>query len=198
MTKAAPTDDTPGTRERIVAAASHLMQRRGYDGTGVKQISIQAGATLGSVYHFFPGGKKELALAAIERGDREFAEELERILAAEEDPAEAMAVCARVIADGLRESDWADGCPVTSTALGVAVGVPEIGRAADAALARWRSLVAEHLIAAGVAEEDARDLGYTVISTLEGAETAAQLARDDTPLRIAGRHLARLVRLHLP
>ncbi|MFY7064858.1 TetR/AcrR family transcriptional regulator [Nocardiopsis changdeensis] len=198
MTKAAAPDGAPGTRERIVAAASHLMQRRGYDGTGVKQISVEAGATLGSVYHFFPGGKKELAIAAIERGDREFAEELERILAAEEDPAAAVEECARVIADGLRDSDWADGCPVTSTALGVAVGVPEIGRAADAALARWRALVAERLIAVGVAEDDAHDLGYTVISTLEGAETAAQLARDSTPLRIAGRHLARLIRLHLP
>ena len=38
-----------GTRERIVRATSHLMQRQGYEATGLKQISQEAQATLGSV-----------------------------------------------------------------------------------------------------------------------------------------------------
>ncbi|SHE50693.1 TetR/AcrR family transcriptional regulator [Streptoalloteichus hindustanus] len=189
-------DDNVGTRERIVRAASRLMQRQGYDGTGIKQISREAGAALASVYHFFPGGKQELAVAAIQRGDEEFAHELRAAFESEDDPAEAILVCTRNLAEGLRASDWADGCPVTSTALGAMGRAQDIQQAAAEAFAHWQRLVRERLLGAGIAEEEARDLAHTVISTLEGAELAAQVARDDTPLLTAGRHLAQLVNLY--
>ncbi|MFF0248460.1 TetR/AcrR family transcriptional regulator [Streptosporangium sandarakinum] len=187
-----------GTRDRIVRTASRLMQRQGYDGTGIKQISQEAEATLGSVYHFFPGGKQELAVAAIRHGEKEFADELREILDGEDDPAEAVVACTRRLAEGLRASDWVDGCPVTATALGTAGRVPDVQRAAAEAFAHWRRLVFERLRRAGLAEDDAHDLAHTVISTLEGAELAAQVSQDDRPLHAAGRHLARLIDLHRP
>jgi AcrR family transcriptional regulator len=179
-TKAPHDLDTAGTRERIVRTASRLMQRQGYEGTGIKQISREAGATLGSVYHFFPGGKQELGTAAVRLGDEEFAELLRESLDAS-------------LAQGLRESDWLDGCPVTSTVVGTAAGAPGIRQAAAEAFARWRAVVAEKLVAAGFPEADAEDLAHTVIATLEGAELASQVARSETPLEAAGRHLARLL-----
>ncbi|MBZ4321378.1 TetR/AcrR family transcriptional regulator [Streptomyces huiliensis] len=181
------------TRERIVRAASRLMQRQGYDGTGIKQISQEAEATLGSLYHFFPGGKQELAVAAIRHGDREFADILRGALESAEDPGDALVACTATLAKTLRASDWTDGCPVTATALGTAGRAPDIQQAAAEAFARWRGLVHAKLTAAGLAEDDARDLAQTVISTLEGAELAAQVSRDEEPLHTAGRHLARLI-----
>ncbi|MER5650178.1 TetR/AcrR family transcriptional regulator [Streptosporangium sp. NPDC002524] len=64
------TKDQTSTRDRIVIAASRLLQRQGYVGTGIKQIAKEAKATMGSVYHFFPDGKEAVAVAAIEHGDR--------------------------------------------------------------------------------------------------------------------------------
>lgn len=187
---------TVGTRERIVRAASQLMQRQGYDGTGIKQISLEASATLGSVYHFFPGGKQELAVAAIRHGDAEFSDALRVWLDSEADPAKGVAACAVGLAAGLRESGWLDGCPVTSTALGTASRAPDIQEAAAEAFARWRELVAVRLRDAGVSEKAAGELAHTVISTLEGAELAAQVSRSGVPLELAGRHLAQLIDLH--
>ncbi|MGW0066366.1 LmrA/YxaF family transcription factor, partial [Streptosporangium sandarakinum] len=89
-------------------------------------------------------------------------------------------------------------CPVTATALGTAGRVPDVQRAAAEAFAHWRRLVFERLRRAGLAEDDAHDLAHTVISTLEGAELAAQVSQDDRPLHAAGRHLARLIDLHRP
>lgn len=194
MKTKAPHDlETAGTRERIVRTASRLMQRQGYEGTGIKQISREAGATLGSVYHFFPGGKQELGAAAVRLGDEEFTELLRETLDAEPDPERALLALTASLAEGLRDSDWLDGCPVTSTAVGTAAGAPGIQQAAAEAFARWRKVVAEKLVAAGFAESDAEELAHTVIATLEGAELAAQVARSATPLEVAGRHLARLV-----
>ncbi|MFE7651033.1 TetR/AcrR family transcriptional regulator [Streptomyces phaeoluteigriseus] len=181
------------TRERIARAASRLMQRQGYDGTGIKQISAEADATLGSVYHFFPGGKLELALEALNRGNREFVDELRAVFDEEEDPAAAMVLLTRRLADGLRASDWMDGCPITTTALGASGRVPQIQAAASEAFVRWHALVFDRLTESGVAEDAARALAHTVISILEGAELTAQVTRSSGPLEAAGRHLARLI-----
>ncbi|MEV7185206.1 TetR/AcrR family transcriptional regulator [Kitasatospora sp. NPDC093102] len=183
----------PGTRERIVRATSRLLQRQGYEGTGIKQISREAEATLGSVYHFFPGGKQELAAEAIRHGDEEFAVMLRTSLGSSPDLGDAMTACTRLLAEELRASDWQDGCPITSTALETVGRVPVIEEAVAEAFAHWRAIVTERLLAAGIGEEDALELAGTVISALEGAELAAQIARSEQPLLVAGNHLSRLL-----
>ncbi|MEH1125685.1 TetR/AcrR family transcriptional regulator [Micromonospora sp. CPCC 206061] len=189
-------DSGLGTRERIVRTASRLMQRQGYDGTGIKQISQEADATLGSVYHFFPGGKQELAVEAIRHGDQEFAAFLTQILNSVPDPAEAIESAANTLARDMRRTDWVDGCPVTATALGTSTRAPDIQHAAAEAFARWRALVEAKLREAGIDGPHAHDLAHTVISTLEGAELASQVSRNETPLRLAGTHLAQLIRAY--
>jgi TetR/AcrR family transcriptional repressor of lmrAB and yxaGH operons len=47
------------TRERMVAAATQLFARRGYDATGFRDIVHQAGAARGAIYHHFPEGKTQ-------------------------------------------------------------------------------------------------------------------------------------------
>ncbi|ADH67539.1 MULTISPECIES: TetR/AcrR family transcriptional regulator [Nocardiopsis] len=182
-----------GTRERIVRATSRLMQRQGYGATGLKEISREAEATLGSVYHFFPGGKRELAVEAVRHGDEEFALALREVFARVDDPAEAIVACTRDLAAGLRASGWLDGCPITTVALESAGLDPDIQEAAARAFENWRGLVRDKLLRSGFGEEDAHELAHTVVAALEGAEMSAQVSRSEAPLEIAGRHLARLV-----
>ncbi|MEV8530632.1 TetR/AcrR family transcriptional regulator [Streptomyces sp. NPDC051211] len=182
-----------GTRDRLVRTASRLMQHGGYESTPVKQLVKEAGATLGSLYHFFPGGKQELAVAALDFGDREFAEVLAAGLDSRTDPAEAVEAVTVLLAEALRDSAWRDGCPVTATALESVGRLPDLQAACARAFANWQRLVEEKLLASGVAEEDARDLAATVINTLEGAEMSAQVTQSQTPLLVAGRHLSRLI-----
>ncbi|MFJ3787550.1 TetR/AcrR family transcriptional regulator [Kitasatospora sp. NPDC090091] len=184
---------TTGTRERIVRATSRLLQRQGYEGTGIKQISREAEATLGSVYHFFPGGKQELAAEAIRHGDQEFAELLRAGLGAADDPAEAITACTRLLAEALRASDWQDGCPITSTALETVGRAPVIEQAVGEAFTHWRAIVEDRLRTSGLSAKDSRELAVTVVNTLEGAELTAQITRSEEPLHLAGKHLARLI-----
>lgn len=170
------------------------MQHQGYENAPIKQIVRDAEATLGSLYHFFPGGKQELAVAAIRFGDQEFAELLRSGLDSREDAAEAVGAVAAQLAAALHTSQWADGCPVTATALETLDRLPDIQAACADAFHNWQNLVAEKLLAAGIAEPDARDLAVTVINTLEGAEMTSQVTRSQSPLLTAGRHLTRLVR----
>ncbi|MGW7053558.1 TetR/AcrR family transcriptional regulator [Streptomyces sp. NPDC054887] len=184
---------TASTRERIVTVAAQLIQRQGYVGTGIKQIATEADATLGSVYHFFPGGKEAVAVAAIKHGDEQFAALLRTVLAGQDDPAKAVEACAVELAVGLRESGWTDGCPLTAAALETLGTNSEIQQVCAEALRSWEHIVAEKLRACGFTDQDAREVATTVISALEGAEVTAQVNRSEEPLRAAGRQLARLV-----
>jgi TetR/AcrR family transcriptional repressor of lmrAB and yxaGH operons len=181
------------TRDRIVIATSRLLQRQGYVGTGIKQIAKEAQATLGSVYHFFPGGKEAVAVAAIEYGGQEFATVLRDALAGEADPGAAVEGCARQLAEGLRESGWTDGCPVTAAALETLGPESEIQRACADTLRSWEQIVTDKLLHSGFRAADAEELATTIISALEGAEVTAQVKRSEEPLWAAGRQLARLL-----
>ncbi|MFB7041603.1 MULTISPECIES: TetR/AcrR family transcriptional regulator [unclassified Streptomyces] len=184
------------TRDRIVVAAARLLQRQGYVGTGIKQIAQEAQATLGSVYHFFPGGKEAVGVAAIEHGAGEFGTLLREALDGEDDPAEAVAACARQLAHELSRSDWIEGCPVTAAALETLGTDSEIQRACADALRSWEQLVHDKLLRCGFPARSARELAVTIVCALEGAEVTAQVNRSEEPLRMAGRQLARLVRSH--
>ncbi|MFI1016320.1 TetR/AcrR family transcriptional regulator [Streptomyces sp. NPDC020965] len=181
------------TRHRIIEATAGLLQRQGYESTSVKLIAGAAKASPSSVYHFFPGGKQELAIEAMRHGAAEFSDLLAEGLASSPDPAEATAACALLLADSLRESDWSDGCPIAVTALETIGRVPGLQEAATTALVHWQGLVTVKLEDSGIDPSAARSLAGTVISLLEGAELLSRVTGDDTPLRDAAVHLGRLV-----
>ncbi|MUM16781.1 TetR/AcrR family transcriptional regulator [Mycobacterium sp. CBMA271] len=185
--------DAPDTRTRLVTATAALLQRQGYEATSVKRIIAEAGATYGSLYHFFPNGKEELAAEALRFGAEEFADLLRRGLSSSRDPATAIAQCATLLADDLRGSDWSDGCPVAATALEIIGRSPSIQQAADDSLRLWRQLIANKLREGGFTTAVADDLACTTVSILEGAELIARVSSDDEPLRAASRHLKILI-----
>jgi acyl-coenzyme A thioesterase PaaI-like protein len=55
----------PKHRGAIVRAAVTLFRRNGYAATGINEIAKVSGAPKASLYHYFPGGKDEIAEAAV-------------------------------------------------------------------------------------------------------------------------------------
>src|SRR4051812_25766766 len=55
----------PRHRGAIVRAAATLFRRNGYAATGINEIAEVSGAPKGSLYHYFPNGKEQIAEAAV-------------------------------------------------------------------------------------------------------------------------------------
>ncbi len=64
-----------GTRERILASTTSLMQTHGYAATSVDMICQATGVTKGAFFHHFES-KESVAVAALEVFAREFAESI--------------------------------------------------------------------------------------------------------------------------
>jgi AcrR family transcriptional regulator len=183
----------PSTRERLVRETAALLERQGYQATGIKEIVRAAGVTTSSLYHHFPHGKEELAASALVHAGDRFADLLRAALAREADAPGAVAACADDLAADLAATGWSDGCPVAVTALESMSDAPLLRETSGRILQEWQELIATRLRSAGIDSRPAAELACMVLSGLEGAELLSRVAADPTPLHTTGRYLARLV-----
>lgn len=180
------------TRDRIIVATNELFRRQGYNGTSLSQISKASGATIGSIYHFFPGGKEALAVAVVETTGSVYRELFESIAAAASDPAAAFGDVFDGAADVLEQSDFIDPCPIGTIAREAANTSEPLRLAADAAFDSWIAAARSHLVAAGLPDEEADQLATMFVATLEGTFILSRARRDGGPLRVAGTTVAAL------
>ena len=181
------------TRDRFIETASRLFQESGYQATSVSSIAETGELPIGSLYYYFPGGKEELGAAAVSHGADGFAEVLREALWLTDDPGDALASCARLLADRLEASDWRDGCPVASVALETVHTSDALQETAAEAFAAWEQIVAERLLELGVNSVVAAELGSVTISILEGAEMMARVAKSRRPLDMAASRMKLMV-----
>jgi AcrR family transcriptional regulator len=166
------------TKLMMIRAAAELMQRRGYLGTGVAEILSRASAPRGSLYHHFPGGKREIAIEAVRYSGRLFERDLERI-AAESSSLDDYVVALNTLSKrDLLATDFDASCPIAATALDVPHDEHEILQACAAAFDLWSRAVTEGMERAGVDLEKARRLGPFFVNTLLGAVMSARASRD--------------------
>lgn len=185
------------TKDRILDVTAELFRRYGYTGTGLKQIVDSASAPYGSLYHFFPRGKEQLAEEAIRCSGRMYLEMWEAIFDAAPDAASGMNDFFVGAAEVLRQTDYADACPIATVALEVASTSEPLRRATAEVFESWISGVTARLLTAGVTRTDARELAMFAISALEGAFVLSRAMRTTEPVDVAGAAVVRRVRAAL-
>jgi AcrR family transcriptional regulator len=185
------------TRDRIVYASAGLLRRQGYAGTGLKQIASEAEAPFGSIYHFFPGGKEQLADEVLRTGGRFFLALYEAFAAAAPDLTAAVRDFFAGAAQTLESTDFADACPIATVA-GEVASTNEILRIATAdVFESWLAAVTDDAIEGGVEPARARALAQAVLSLLEGAFLLSRATRGTEPMRSASDAAVELVRAAL-
>jgi AcrR family transcriptional regulator len=174
------------TRERIVEAGADLLRKQGYTATGVKQIVTAAQAPFGSLYHFFPGGKEELGAEAVRVSGAIYERLIDAVFDPAPDPVTAVRDFFAGAAEQLRETDYADACPIATVALEMSSTSEVIRKACAEVFESWIAAGADRLERAGLAPERARELTIGMLAALEGAFVLARAARSTEPLQVAG------------
>ncbi|MFH8342427.1 TetR/AcrR family transcriptional regulator [Streptomyces sp. AM6-12] len=192
--KAASTHET---RQRIVRAGTELFRRSGYTGTGMKQIAEAAGAPFGSIYHFFPGGKAQLAEEIVRTSGAVYLDLVTTLMASSDDPVRATADAFTAAADTLTALDFADPCPIATVALEVASTNEPLRKATSEVFDGWIGHLAAFYTTGGIPARLARDTASSVIALLEGAFMLARAARSTAPVLAASGSAAAIVRAAL-
>lgn len=184
----------PSTRTRIRDAASTLFRRDGYSATGLKRIATESGAPFGSIYHFFPGGKVQLAQDAVRTSGAEYQNLVIALLDSVPDPLDSLAGAFRTAAENLAATDYADACPIATLALEVASSNETLRIATADVFESWVAAGAEWFGRWITDRVAARELARSMILLLEGAFVLSRASRDPEPLHTAGRAIVELTR----
>ena len=192
MPRTPPTE--AGTRERLVDTSGELFSRRGYAGTGLKAILAASHAPYGSLYHFFPGGKEELGVAALRAGGITYRELVEASFAEGFDVVTPTANFFEGAAAVVEMTDYADACPIATVALEVASTSEPMRKAAADAFESWLEVLQDRYTAAGIGPPRRVQLAVELFCSLEGAFLLSRTTRSVEPILIAGRAAAAAVR----
>ncbi len=181
------------TRARLIRAAEQLFRVQGYAGTGLKQLTAAAQAPWGSLYHFFPGGKGELAVAAAAYAGEVYAEGWRRAFAASADPAEAVWRIFEGEARVLEGSDYRNGCPIASMTLDIASLDEGLRAACDSAFGQWLEAMRLGFESHGAPPERAESLARFVLAAIEGAIVLARAAKSPVAVIDTGSRVREVV-----
>ena len=132
------------SRQKLVAGAADMIRRRGLNATSVRELAKHAHTPLGSTYHYFPGGKTQLATEAVT-----FAGDLTAALLAREldsGPVPALRAFLAMWRKIVVDTDFRAGCPVLAVSVEDVPDTEEtLLEAAAGAFARWPELLAASL-----------------------------------------------------
>jgi TetR/AcrR family transcriptional regulator, lmrAB and yxaGH operons repressor len=184
------------TRQKLVDATAALLRRQGYHATGLAEIVAESGAPRGSLYFHFPGGKDELAIAALRASGDQWRARIHAAIAGITELGDSIDAIVAVLADELEASGWDHGCPVAPVAL-EATSEPVRATIVDH-FASWLALSEAHLAGFGVPRDRARSLAVVAVSSVEGALMLARVLRSREPLVAVGRALRALAALAVP
>lgn len=171
-----------------------LMSRRGYAAVGLNEIVEKSGAPKGSLYHYFPDGKEQLAAAAVTWASDCFLETLKGEMAQSGSAAAAILVLAERIAGWMEASQFKDGSPLTIVAVETGAFVEPLRQACQAGYQAWVDLLADQLRRDGKSVKEASDLALWAVAALEGAVILARTQHSAEPLRRIGKLMQRSFR----
>ena len=172
-------------RERMVAGAVRLLAEKGPPGASFGDVLEHTGASRGSTYHHFPGGKRELYRAALDLASDRAVHALEPVRGRRPD-----VVVKQFFAmwrSLLTATELRAGCAVLAVA--VAGEEPESVEHAGEIFRTWRAHLESLFVDGGLSRAKARALAALTMAAAEGAVAVARAEQDLEPFELVARQV---------
>ena len=172
-------------RADILPILGEVFREHGFEGASLSLIGARTGLGKGSLYHFFPGGKQQMAAEVLAEIDNWFEVNIFAALRSSEDPALAVASMIAAVDGYFRSGNRV--CLVGVIALGASRDM--FAGEVHGYFQRWNEALCRLLIRSGVATRTARQRSTDALLTIQGALVLAR-ALDDP--KVFGRALTEL------
>ena len=184
------------SRDIFVERTRELLTRQGCTDVSLSTVLNACDANKGSLYHFFPKGKDELVVAAIQR-QAGFAISMNQdFLTRSDSTAEAVFHCLESLAKKMAASDFNLCLPFSAVGAISGDASEELRSACADTLAKLESLFAESLKREGLSAKLAKEIASLIVSTVEGALLQARTRKIATPLKVAATALRSAIEFH--
>jgi AcrR family transcriptional regulator len=183
-------DDTAeaSPRDRLLRATEDMLRETGMAGTGIKDVVARSGAPIGSLYHYFPGGKTQLVGEALQVHGARIPRLVERFFDGRRSAAAAVRALCNTAADEFERAGASKGCAIGAVTLDLSPSDDEIQTICRRTFDDWVAAIAARLPFAD--DRTRRSYAVTIVAALEGAFVLSRAAQNGQPFREVGRWLS--------
>lgn len=178
-------------RENLLAASQQMLRERGMAGTGIKEVVARSGAPIGSLYHYFPGGKAQLVTESIRLQGDTVRRGLEHAFDEKRSAAAAMRDFFDTAADEFERAGANAGCAVGAVALDLAPTDKDIQAECQQVFDEWIATVAPHLPFRD--DRTRQSFAVMIVTVIEGAFVLSRAAANGAAFRDAGKWLSAML-----
>ena len=169
-------------KDALIETASRLFKLRGYCGVGLNDIIAESGVPKGSLYHYFPGGKEQLAIAAIDYTKTLVMADINSVFAGASSPLAAFQAYVYELSRAFGEGGDPLGSPIGTIAGKTHTTSEPIRLACAATFKDWQAIYAEKFLKAGYREQQSKSLAITFHALTEGGILLALTTKSGKPL----------------
>jgi TetR/AcrR family transcriptional repressor of lmrAB and yxaGH operons len=183
------------SRTKMIEASIALMRGSGLSGAGINEVVRESGAPKGSVYHYFPAGKQQIAAEALDVYAERVQAFIEAALASRSSPADKVRALFDAFAKRAEEGDFRASCAVGTVSLDLDDEVAGLRQVLERALDAWIGQIAAHFDFGD--RRRTRAFAGLLMTAIEGAYIRARAEASSRAFREAGTWLAALARQEL-
>jgi AcrR family transcriptional regulator len=179
-----------GSRDRMIEAAIDLLRESGLSGAGINEVVRHSRAPKGSVYHFFPDGKEQLATEALAVHAQRVQAFMLRSLEKRGSASTRVKALFDAFAKRVEEAEFRRSCPAGAVCLDLDPSLDHLRPVLAQMFSEWISLIARH-VDLGDARRS-RSFAGLVLTAIEGAYIRCRAEQSSRPFREAGSWLSSL------
>lgn len=177
-------------RGRLVESAITLMRRSGLAGAGINEIVRASGAPKGSVYHYFPAGKRQIVAEGLDAYSYRVVAFIDASMVGRGGARARVLALFEAFARRLEEGEYRHSCPIGTVCLDLDDAQDELRPVLDAAFSAFIGAIAARLPFRD--RKRTRSFAGLALSAIEGAYVRGRAEHSAEPFREAGRWLAEL------
>ena len=166
-------------RENIILTTVQNVWKKGYAATSVQEIIKAANAPKGSVYYYFPKGKDEIFLEALDKINSSVKKEFRNISSKDYDLETFLTTVFELFITKGRICKG-NGFSVTLLALETLEISPIISEKCSDLIENWRFLLADSLFDKNVPEDLCNPISEWLFTSIQGAICASELHNDSS------------------
>ncbi len=173
-------DKNLDSRQRLIRTMHIALATKGLHGIGLNELLEKAQAPKGVMYHHFPGGKTELAVAAIKHSTQITLQQLELAHQKAVDPAQTMSAWFEESMKHLRKNGFEYGCPLAAVALETTPDDQVLREAIAESFKSIRHFLSKYLLNAGISNPTG--VAALIVSAYEGSLMQSRVAQSAKPM----------------
>jgi TetR/AcrR family transcriptional repressor of lmrAB and yxaGH operons len=184
------------TKDKMIEATITLMRRAGFSAAGINEIVKESGTPKGSIYHFFPEGKRQIVSESLTVYTQRVLAVYDEALSSAVRPGEKIQALFRVVTQRLKRSNYRQSCAAGAVCLDLDEDLEGVRLAIAGAFSDWITLISKHFKIRDPIRR--RSFAGLVLTTIEGGYIRGRAERSGKPFTEAAAWLADIAEREVP